>query len=75
MPQILPPRLVVAASASGRGKTTVAIGLMAALRARGLRVVVVFRLVFRRGRPGMVSPSFPGTVSGGTDGTSDGIAE
>ena len=38
MPQILPPRLVVAASASGRGKTTVAIGLMAALRARGLRV-------------------------------------
>ncbi|MFI7610140.1 cobyrinate a,c-diamide synthase [Nonomuraea terrae] len=32
------PRLVVAAPASGSGKTTVATGLMAALRARGLRV-------------------------------------
>ena len=32
------PRLVVAAPASGHGKTTVAIGLMAALRRRGLRV-------------------------------------
>ncbi|MBA3745738.1 cobyrinate a,c-diamide synthase, partial [Sporichthya sp.] len=33
-----PPRLVVAAPASGHGKTTVATGLIAALRARGLRV-------------------------------------
>jgi len=32
------PRLVVAAPASGHGKTTVACGLMAALRARGLAV-------------------------------------
>jgi cobyrinic acid a,c-diamide synthase len=32
------PRLVVAAPASGTGKTTVAIGLMAALSGRGLRV-------------------------------------
>lgn len=32
------PRIVVAAPASGHGKTTVATGLMAALRARGLRV-------------------------------------
>ncbi|MEB3019849.1 cobyrinate a,c-diamide synthase [[Mycobacterium] crassicus] len=32
------PRLVVAAPASGHGKTTVAVGLMAALSARGLRV-------------------------------------
>ncbi|MFE0152123.1 cobyrinate a,c-diamide synthase [Nonomuraea sp. NPDC059007] len=32
------PRLVVAAPSSGSGKTTVATGLMAALRARGLRV-------------------------------------
>ena len=32
------PRLVIAAPASGGGKTTVATGLMAALRARGLRV-------------------------------------
>ncbi|MCL4466138.1 MAG: cobyrinate a,c-diamide synthase [Chloroflexi bacterium] len=32
------PRLVVAGNGSGAGKTTVAVGLMAALRARGLRV-------------------------------------
>lgn len=32
------PRLVVAAPASGSGKTTVATGLIAALAARGLRV-------------------------------------
>lgn len=32
------PRLVVAAPASGHGKTTVATGLLAALRARGLQV-------------------------------------
>jgi cobyrinic acid a,c-diamide synthase len=32
------PRIVVAAPASGHGKTTVATGLMAALRARGLEV-------------------------------------
>lgn len=35
---MLSPRVVVAAPASGSGKTTVAIGLMAALAARGLRV-------------------------------------
>jgi len=34
----LPPRVVVAGVSSGVGKTTVATGLMAALRARGLRV-------------------------------------
>ena len=33
-----PPRFVVAAPRSGEGKTTVALGLMAALRHRGLRV-------------------------------------
>ncbi|WP_436788161.1 cobyrinate a,c-diamide synthase [Yinghuangia sp. YIM S10712] len=33
-----PPRVVIAAPASGQGKTTVATGLMAALTARGLRV-------------------------------------
>src|SRR5262245_3583110 len=32
------PRIVISAPASGHGKTTVATGLMAALRARGLRV-------------------------------------
>jgi len=35
---VTPPRLVIAAPASGHGKTTVACGLMAALRARGLTV-------------------------------------
>jgi cobyrinic acid a,c-diamide synthase len=33
-----PPRLVIAAPRSGEGKTTVALGLMAAFRRRGLRV-------------------------------------
>jgi hypothetical protein len=37
-----------------------------------LLLVVVLRLVLRR--PGMDLPLVPGTVSGGTDGTSDGIA-
>ena len=32
------PRVVIAATRSGDGKTTVATGLMAALRAAGLRV-------------------------------------
>jgi cobyrinic acid a,c-diamide synthase len=35
---VVTPRLVVAAPSSGAGKTTVATGLMAALRARGLEV-------------------------------------
>jgi len=34
----LPPRVVIAGTHSGAGKTTIATGLMAALRARGLRV-------------------------------------
>ncbi len=34
----LPPRLVIAAPSSGAGKTTLATGLMAAMRARGLHV-------------------------------------
>jgi cobyrinic acid a,c-diamide synthase len=38
VPARLGPRLVVAGTHSGVGKTTVATGLMAALRARGLRV-------------------------------------
>jgi len=35
---VSPPRVVIAATRSGDGKTTVATGIMAALRARGLRV-------------------------------------
>jgi cobyrinic acid a,c-diamide synthase len=35
---VLPPRLVIAAPSSGSGKTTVATGLMAALRASGMAV-------------------------------------
>jgi hypothetical protein len=40
------------------------------------RVLVVLRLVVvvRRRRPGMDLPLVLGTVNGGTDGTSDGIA-
>ncbi len=38
LPRVVLPRLVIAAPASGHGKTTVATGLMAALRARGLAV-------------------------------------
>jgi hypothetical protein len=39
-----------------------------------LRALVLRLLLLRRGRPGMALPLVPGTVSGGTDGTSDGIA-
>ena len=38
VPAVTVPRVVVAAPRSGEGKTTVALGLMAALRQRGLRV-------------------------------------
>ncbi|MGH9153190.1 MAG: cobyrinate a,c-diamide synthase, partial [Acidimicrobiales bacterium] len=38
MTAVLPPRLVVAGTSSGVGKTTVATGLMAAFRRRGVRV-------------------------------------
>jgi hypothetical protein len=39
-----------------------------------VRLLVPVLLVLRRRRPGMALPLVPGTVSGGTDGTSDGIA-
>lgn len=38
MPVLRAPRLVLAAASSGAGKTTLAVALLAALRARGLRV-------------------------------------
>ncbi len=47
------PRLVIAAPASGHGKTTVATGLMAALRARRARGVRP------QGRPGLHRPRLP----------------
>jgi hypothetical protein len=41
MPQIVSiPRLVIAGTASGIGKTSITVGLARALRARGLRVAV-----------------------------------
>jgi hypothetical protein len=44
------------------------------LRLVVLRLVVLRLVVLRRRRPGMNLPSFPGTVRGGDDNSSDGIA-
>jgi hypothetical protein len=49
------------------------VGISAAV-VRLLLVLRVRLLVLRRRRPGMGLPLVPGTVSGDTDGTSDGIA-
>jgi hypothetical protein len=64
-------RLVVRLVAAG---LVVRLLVVVVLRALVLRLLLLRLLLLRPGRPGMALPLVPGTVSGGTDGTSDGIA-
>jgi cobyrinic acid a,c-diamide synthase len=55
---VLPPRLVVAGTASGVGKTTIATGLLAALRARGTSVAAA------KVGPDFIDPGYHALASG-----------